>query len=80
MIHKVEPGVLGEKNCTMWEVSEWMCMGLWWKTLSGENWSTERKTLYSVGGGWINVYGAVVEWYWKVKTEVLGEKILQCLL
>ena len=42
--------------------------------LTGENWSTRRKTLYSVGGRWMNEYGAMVEWYWQGKTEVLGEK------
>ena len=41
--------------------------------LTGENWSTGRKTLYSVGGRWMNEYGAMVEWYWLGKTEVLGE-------
>jgi len=30
---------IGRKNYTVWEVSEWMCMGLWWKILRGENWS-----------------------------------------
>ena len=29
--------------------------------LTGENWSAGRKTLYSVGGRWMNVYGAMVE-------------------
>ena len=42
--------------------------------LTGENWSTGRKTLYSVGGRWMNGHGALVEWYWQGKTEVLGEK------
>jgi len=42
--------------------------------LTGEKWSTGRKTLYSVGGRWMNEYGAMVEWYWQGKTEVLGEK------
>ena len=42
--------------------------------LTGENWSTGRKTLYSVGGRWMNEYGAMVEWYWQGKTEVLGEE------
>jgi len=42
--------------------------------LTGENWSAGRKTLYSVGGRWMNEYGAVVERYWQRKTEVLGEK------
>ena len=42
--------------------------------LTGLNWSTGRKTLYSVGGRWMNEYGAMVEWYWQGKTEVLAEK------
>ena len=42
--------------------------------LTGENWSAGRKTLYSVGGRWMDGYGAMVEWYWQGKTEVLGEK------
>ena len=42
--------------------------------LKGENWSTGRKTLYSVGGRWMDEYGAMVEWYWQGETEVLGEK------
>jgi len=42
--------------------------------LTGENWSTGRETLYSVGGRWMNGYGALVEWYWQGKTEVLGGK------
>jgi len=42
--------------------------------LTGETWSTERETLYNVGGRWMNEYGAMVEWYWPWKTEVLGEK------
>ena len=42
--------------------------------VTGENWSTGRKTLYSVDGRWTNEYGAMVEWYWQAKTEVLGEK------
>jgi len=42
--------------------------------LTEENWSIGRKTLYSVGGRWMNEYGAMVEWYWQRKTEVLGEK------
>jgi len=42
--------------------------------LTGENWSTGTKTLYSVGGRWMNENGATMEWYWQGKTEVLGEK------
>jgi len=41
--------------------------------LTGENWSAGRKT-YSVGGRWMNDYGAMVEWYWQGKTEVVGRK------
>ena len=42
--------------------------------VTGEKWSFERKTLYSVGGRWMNEYGAMVEWYLQGKTEILGEK------
>jgi len=42
--------------------------------LTGENWNTGRKTLYRFGGRWMNEYGAMVEWYWQEKTEVLGDK------
>ena len=42
--------------------------------LTGENWSAGRKTLYSVSGRWMDAYGAMVEWYWQGKPEVLGEK------
>ena len=41
--------------------------------LTVENWSTGRKTLYSVGGRWMNEYGAMVEWYWQGKLKY-GEK------
>jgi len=65
--------VLGEKHYTAWVVDEWV-----WSNggmiLTGENWSAVRKTLYSVGGRWMNEYEAMVEWYWQGKTEVLGEK------
>ena len=42
--------------------------------LKGYTWSTGRETLYSVGGRWMNGYGALVEWYRQGNTEVLGEK------
>ena len=65
--------VLGEKHYTVWVVDEWI-----WSNggmiLIGENWSTGRKTLYSVGGRWMDEYGAMVEWYWQGKPEMLGEK------
>jgi hypothetical protein len=44
--------------------------------LTGENWSTGRKMLHSVGGKWMNDCGAMVEWFWQEKTEVMGEKII----
>ena len=47
--------------------------------LTGENWSAGRKTLYSVGDSWMDEYGAMVEWHWQGKTEVLGEKNLSQL-
>ena len=37
---------------------------------------TVGEILYSVGGSWMNENGAVVEWYWQGKSEVLGEKSL----
>ena len=43
--------------------------------LTAENWSTGRKTLYSVGGRWMNEYGAMVEWYWQGKTEVVARNL-----
>ena len=56
-----------------WWMDEWV-----WTNggmiLTGENWNTGRKTLYSVGGRLMNECGAMVEWYWQGKTEVLGEK------
>jgi len=66
--------VLGEKHYIVWVVGEWMGMEHWWNGTDRENWSTGRETLYSVGGRWMNGYGALVEWYWQGKTEVLGEK------
>ena len=42
--------------------------------LTGENWNTRRKTLYSVGGRWMDEYGAMVEWYWQGKIELLWAK------
>jgi len=54
-------------------VNEWV-WSIGGMVLTGEISSTGRETLYSVGGRWMNVYGALVEWYWQGKTEVLGEK------
>ena len=66
--------VLGEKHYTVWVVDGRMSMEQWWNDTDRGNWSSWGKTLYSVGGGWMNEYGAMVEWYWQGKTEVLGEK------
>ena len=52
-------------------MNEWSNGGM---ILTGENWNTGRETLYSVCGRWMNEYGAMVEWNWQGKTEVLGEK------
>jgi hypothetical protein len=37
-----------------------------------ENWSTGRKTLYSVDGRWMDEYGAMVEWYWQEKNLLVS--------
>jgi len=64
--------VLGGIHCTVWVVDGWTSMEQWWNDTDRENWSTGRKTLYSVGCRWMNEYGAMAEWYWQGKTEVLG--------
>ena len=53
---------------------EWKCTAQCWNDSERGNWSIGRKTLYSMGGRWMNEYVAMVEWYWQGKTEVLGEK------
>jgi hypothetical protein len=47
----------------------WVSVEHWWNDTGRGNWSTGRKTLYSVGGRWMNEYGALVEWYWQGKLE-----------
>jgi hypothetical protein len=39
---------------------ERMSMEQWWNDTDRGNWSTERKTLYSVGGRWMNHFGGLV--------------------
>jgi len=59
-------------------MNRWMNEWVWSNggmIVTKENWSGWRKTLYSVGGRWMNEYGAMVEWYWEGKTEVLGENL-----
>ena len=69
-----KPEVLWEKNYTAWVVDGWMSIEQWWNDIDRENWSTVRRTFYSVGGRWMNEYGTMVEWYWQEKFKVLGEK------
>jgi hypothetical protein len=38
-----------------------MCMWQSWNYIYREKLRTGRKTLYSVGGRWVNEYGAMVE-------------------
>jgi len=60
MILTRETEVLGEKQYTASVVDGCMSMEYWWNDTDRGNWSTERKT-YSVGGRWMNEYGALVE-------------------
>ena len=57
-------------NC-QWRIGETI--------LTGENWSAGRKTIYSVGGRWMNEYGALVEWYWQGKLKCWEKNIIQSL-
>ena len=43
--------------------------------LTGENWSTGRKTLCSVSGIWKNECGALVVWYWQGKWKYLEKNM-----
>jgi len=61
--------VLGEKHYTASVVDELMSMEYWWNDTDRGNWSTRRKTLYSVGGRWMNEYGVLVKWYWQGKVK-----------
>jgi len=65
--------VLREKHYIAWVVCGWMSMEQWWNGTDRGNWSDGRKTLYGVGGRWMDEYGAMLEWYWQGKTGVLGE-------
>ena len=64
----------GRKHYTAWVADEWMSMEQWWNDTNRGKLKCWEKTLYSVGGRWMNEYGAMVEWHWQGKTEVLGEK------
>jgi len=66
--------VLGEKHYTAWVVDGWMSMGQWWNDTDRGKLNYWEKTLYSVGGRWMDEYGAMMELCWQGKTELLGEK------
>ena len=66
--------ILGEKQYSVWGVDEWMNMEQWWNDTDRGKLNSGRKTVYSVGGRWMNEYGALVEWYWQGKIEILREK------
>ena len=65
----------GEKYYVAWVVEEWMSIEQWWNDTDRGKLKYWEKTLYSVIGRWMNEYGAMVEWYWQGKTEVLGENV-----
>ena len=71
--------VMGEKHYTASVVDEWMSMEHWWNDTDRGNWSTVRKTLYSVGGRRMNEYGTLVEWYWQGKLKCWKKKTLYSL-
>ena len=77
MLLKGETEVLGEKHYTVCVVVEWMSMEHLWNDTDSGNWSAGRKTLYSVGGRWMNEYGALVEWYWQGKLKYWEKNIVQ---
>jgi len=77
MILTGETEVLGEKHHTALVVVEWMSIEHWWNDTDRGNWSTGRKTWYSVGGRWMNEYGFLVEWYWQGKVKCWEKNIIQ---
>ena len=76
MILTGETEVLGEKHYTAWVVDEWMSTEHLWNDTDRRNWGTGRKTLYSVGGWWMNEYGTLVEWYWQGKLKCWEKNII----
>ena len=63
MVLTGETEVLGEKHYIAWVVGGWIGMEQWWNGTDRGNCSVGRETLYSVGGRWMDGYGAMVEWY-----------------
>ena len=69
--------VLGEKHYTTWVVDGWMSKEQWWNGTDRGNLNCiGRKTFYSVGGSWMDQYGAMVELYWQGKLNCTGRKSL----
>ena len=56
-----ETEVLGEKRYTVLVVDRWLSMEQWWNDTDSGNRSNGRKTLHSLGGKWMDEYGAMVE-------------------
>ena len=61
MILTGETEVLGEKHYIVWVVYGWMNMEQQWNDTDKAKLKYWRKTLYSVGGIWMDEYGAMVE-------------------
>ena len=72
-----ETEVRGEKHYTASVVDGWMSVEHWRNDTDKGNWSTGRKTLYSIGGRWMNEYGTLVEWYWQGKLKYWEKNIIQ---
>ena len=62
MILTGENEVLFEIHYTACVVDGWISIEKWWNYTDRGSWITVRKTLYSVGGRWMDEYGAMVEW------------------
>jgi len=69
-----ETEVLGEKHYIVRVVGEWICMEQWWNGTDRGNWNTGREKFYTMVGRWMNLYRAIVEWYWQGENVVLGGK------
>jgi len=69
-----ETEVLVGKHYIVWVIGEWLCMEQWWNGTDRGKLMYWGETLYSLGGMWMNGYGAIEEWSWQAETEVLGEK------
>jgi len=77
MILTGDTETLREKHYTLSMVDEWMSMEHWWNDTDRGHWNTERKTLYTVDGRWMNEYGALAEWYWQGKLKYWEKNITQ---